>query len=961
MYLIDGHHQFFRAYYAIRSGAGGGRGQAMTSPVTGEPTNATFAFTGMLLKLFTKYQPTHAAIVVDHDGPTFRDDLYPAYKQNRTPPPDDFSPQIPRMIEIARLFGLQVLDIPGAEADDVLATLATRLTGDDASIAVRLVSKDKDLEQILSDRVTLFDIHEDKEITPAALLEKKGITPAQAIDYQTLIGDNIDNVPGIPGIGPKTAVKLLDQFGSVDSLMAQRDQLKGKQLENIEKAIADGWPLLTRQLVTLKRDMGFTFDQDDACVSIAGIDHAALRKVFRDLGFHKHVRDLDALIGLPSAEPAIADDTPKRPNQATPAKVGFGLFASLAETHETSAKTPPRTQRPDHDGYRMIRTREELNAVIVSAKQASLLAIDTETIGLGHDTKLAGICLSWEEHQGVYIPVRSPEPTSHLDETTVIQMLRLLLEDAGVPKCGHHIKYDLLVLRHAGVEVRGITQDSMIAAFLCNAPGIGMDDLALAELQHHNIPITELIGPKPTRKSDPPQKTMDQVDLALVTQYAAEDADITLRLCRLFEKRMADLGVDQLAREVEMPLVPVLAEMEWQGICVNPKVLDAQRVELEQRIVELKGRVLESAGFDFNIDSPKQLGDALFSNLNFPVVKKTKTGYSTDAEVLEKLDGMTPEELSKVPQNARIIPGMMIEYRMLTKLVGTYFTQLKDAISPRDGRVHCRFHQTGAATGRLSSSDPNLQNIPIRTEVGRQIRKAFVAVPGHRLISADYSQIELRILAHLSEDPALLRAFDEGADIHAAVAAEVFNTPIGQVTKEQRANAKMINFGIIYGVTAYGLARRVDSLDNESAGRLIADYRKRFAGIDAFLQRCVDEAGEHGFVRTMMGRRRVIEGIDARNPQQRALAERLAINSVVQGSAADLIKLAMVKLQHRIERERLPIMMLLQIHDELVLETPEQHAQAMSQIVVTEMQYAMKLRCPLIAEAGVGRDWFECK
>ncbi|MEM7578063.1 MAG: DNA polymerase [Planctomycetota bacterium] len=457
---------------------------------------------------------------------------------------------------------------------------------------------------------------------------------------------------------------------------------------------------------------------------------------------------------------------------------------------------------------------------------------------------------------------------------------------------------------------------------------------------------------------------MDQISLDAATVYSAEDADITLRLCRLFEKRCEQLGVADLARNIEMPLVSFLHRLEAAGIRVDPAVLDEQRTKLEARAQALRQNVLDRAGHDFNPDSPKQLGELLFTTLGFPVQKKTKTGYSTDAEVLDKLSDLTDDELTKVPEAARPIPGLMVEYRMLTKLVGTYFAQLTAAIED-DGRVHGTFHQTGAATGRLSSSNPNLQNIPIRTDVGREIRRAFVAEPGHVLIAADYSQIELRILAHLSQDEALLDAFRNDRDIHAAVAAEVFNLPLGEVTSEQRSHAKMINFGIVYGITAFGLARRVESLDNKAAADLIASYKQRFSGIDRFLQACIDEAKAQGFVRTMLGRRRDIAEIDAGNPQRRALAERLAINSVVQGSAADLIKKAMVDLQNRLDakdpsgtpRAR----MLLQIHDELVLECPASDAEAVEATVIDIMENAMSLSCPLRVDANVGDDWFEAK
>jgi len=496
----------------------------------------------------------------------------------------------------------------------------------------------------------------------------------------------------------------------------------------------------------------------------------------------------------------------------------------------------------------------------------------------------------------------------------------------------------------------------MVGAFLAGAPGTGLDALAMSQLRHRMMPITDLIGPRPTRKSDPPQKTMDQVDVQLITDYAAEDADFTLRLTNLFRGQLNAMGMKELVERVEMPLVEVLAQMEWNGITVDPAVLDEQREALQGRIRELVDAIHEAAGEPLNPDSPKQLREVLFGKLKLPILKRTKTGASTDVEVLERLVEMDDIEPDKLR-----LPQLVLEYRTLAKLVGTYLVNLKDAIQPDTGRIHASFHQTGAATGRLSSSDPNLQNIPIRTDIGRQIRRAFVAPPGGVLISADYSQIELRMLAHLADDEALLQAFAQQQDIHTAVATQVFGVPPDQITIEQRTHAKTINFGIIYGVTPYGLARRIDNLDVESAKKLIADYKARFSGIDRFLTACINQAVQHGYVATILGRRRAVPEIHSTNGQTRSLGERLAINSVVQGSAADLIKLAMVNLHRRIEREKLPMKMLLQIHDELVFEAPTDEADRCAAIVKHEMEHAQTLKAPLVVEIGIGRNWFEAK
>lgn len=949
LYLIDGHAQMFRAYFAIRGG--------MTSPVTGEPTNALFAFTGMLIKLFKDCKPPYAAMVIDPKGDTFRDEFYPEYKANRDEPPEDFVTQIPRMFELAKLFGLPILEAPGFEADDVMATLADQVSAgsfdsEAPGLHLHLVAKDKDLEQVLGDRVTLYDVQTDQTLNADALIEKRGITPQQVIDYQTLIGDPTDNIPGVKGIGPKTAQKLLAQFDTVENLLANLDQLKGKQKENLENARDNGAIELTRRLVTLKRDTPIDFSLAETQThGTDKIDGPTLLTLFRELGFNRHVTDLQNLLGLAPAKKTPKKSTPKK---SAPIP-GGGLFGNIDQDESEDDTTDDVTSlitATDGD-YTAITTAEQLADLVKTLKQQKLIAVDTETVGLGHYADLCGICLSWEAGTGVYIPVRSPEPDNHLDEQAVLAAIGPILEDETIGKTGHNLKYDYLVLKHAGVPMRGIVFDSMIAGHLLGSPGIGMDDMALSLLNYETIPISQLIGERGRGKT---QKTMDQVPLELATPYSAEDADISLRLYEILRSQIDDAEMTSLLDDVETPLIEVLAVMEDHGIKVNPTVLDEQKDKLAKRIDTLRAEIHEAAGGAFNVDSPKQLAEVLFTNLGLPVVKRKKTGPSTDVEVLEKLADM--EGIDPIAQK---VPVLMLEYRQLAKLVGTYLGNLKDSIHENDGRVHARFHQTGTATGRLSSSDPNLQNIPIRTDVGRQIRKAFVAEPGNVLISADYSQIELRILAHLSEDPRLTEAFKNDLDIHAAVAAQVFDIPLEEVSPDQRAHAKMINFGIVYGITAYGLARRVDSLNNESAKQLIDGYRKRFAGIDTFLADCVLQAKNQGYVTTILGRRRMIDQINSPNGQTRQLGERLAINSVVQGSAADLIKLAMVNIHRRIIKESLPMKMLLQIHDELVFETPAENEGAATEIIRQEMEHAMELSVPLKVDVGIGADWFAAK
>ncbi|MBL0928174.1 MAG: hypothetical protein IBJ11_11070 [Phycisphaerales bacterium] len=606
----------------------------------------------------------------------------------------------------------------------------------------------------------------------------------------------------------------------------------------------------------------------------------------------------------------------------------------------------------------------ELAALAEALRRAEIIAFDTETTSLTpRDARLCGLSFSVRPGEAWYVPVRSPEPGRHLDEAAVLRVLRPILEDPRRPKCGHNLKYDLLVMRNAGVELRGVAFDSMVASYLIDASrsGHSLDALCLALLKHTNISIGELIG---TGKN---QRTFDTAPLDRAIEYAAEDADMSLRLRDLMAPQLRAMGLWDLFERVEMPLVEVLAELEWNGITVDPAELDRQAERLNARIEDLRRKIVEASPRTFNPDSPKQLASVLFNKptdaepgLGLRPLKRTKTGPSTDAEVLEKL-AADPEVTSPVP-------GLIVEHRQLTKLVGTYLVALKEAIHPSTGRIHASFNQTVAATGRLSSSDPNLQNIPIRTDVGREIRRAFVAAPGCVLIAADYSQIELRLLAHLSRDPALIEAFRNDEDIHTAVAAQIHGVAPERVTREQRNGAKMVNFGIVYGITPFGLARRL-GVSNEQASAIIDGYKARFAGITTFLQECVAQAQRFGYVETILKRRRPIADIGAGNPSARALAERMAINSVVQGSAADLIKLAMVDLHARLSEhaghrraggpEIDGVKMLLQIHDELVFEARREVAEEALALVVQRMQQAMSLDVPLKVDAGMSESWFE--
>jgi len=934
LYVIDAFAQIFRAYFAIRGG--------MNSPVTGEPTHAVFGMTGMFFKLLNQYRPEFVAVALDAPGKTFRDEMYAEYKATRNATPDDLISQIPRVFELIKHLNIPIISKPGLEADDVMAIMTCQVIADPAcrDVQVRLVSKDKDLEQLLNERVAMFDIHTDATLDVPGLLAAKGIGPEQVTDYLALIGDSVDNVPGVEGIGPKTATQLLQQYGTIDGIYAHIEEIKGKRRENLEKA--RGHIELSRKLVTLEcsGDIGFTLED----ARVRPINLPGILEFFQQLGFNRFQEEAKRLAAYSPA-----------PRPAAPTTGQGSLFAESAaeSTPDEAAGAVPR-ERAAAGAYRSITSCEALAELVETLKSQPMVSVDTETTGLERDAAIVGISLAWEPGAGVYVPILSPETEAHLDEATILNALRPLLEDPALPKCGHNVKFDAGVFLRHGVHLRGVQFDSMLAATLLD-PSRGsakLDNLALSLLNYEMVPISELIG----GKGDPEQRSMASVPVEQMTLYAAEDADIALRLHHALLPMLKEQGMAELLCTVEAPLAAVIAEMEANGILCDPEELLRQGKALGNRVEALRIDIREAAGFDFDLNSTKQLAEALFDRLGFKAGKKTKTGRSTDVEVLEKL---ALDEDRALPHTA--VPRLILEYRQLQKLISTYLGNLRSAIDPKDGRIHSTFHQLVTATGRLASHNPNLQNIPVRSEIGREIRKAFFAAPGCCLICADYSQIELRILAHLSGDAALISAFEKDLDIHAAVASEVFGVPLEEVTREQRNRAKTINFGIIYGVTAFGLARRVEGLDREGAAKLIADYKARYAGIDAFLNACISQAMSDGYVTTIMGRRRSIPEIHGNNAQIRALGERLAINSVVQGSAADLIKMAMVNVQNRIAREDRPVQMLLQIHDELIFETSEEGAEEQAAVIRGVMETAMELRVPLRVESGVGSNWRDAK
>ncbi len=955
LYLIDGHYQIYRSFYGLPGG--------LTSP-TGEPTGATHVFCSMLFSLIRQRRPNHLAMIMDvSDETVFRRDLDPDYKAHRDPPPEALEVQLHRIVSIVEGLGIPIHRVPGFEADDVMATIAERVRHQ--NVHVYLVSRDKDLEQLITDRVTLYDPVKDADVDAKALLATKGYAPEQAVEIQTLVGDATDNVPGVNGVGLKTAAKLIGQYGSADAVLAHADELTPKLRDSIKSFASQ--VRITRQLVTLRRDVPMEFDLS-AC-AVSRISTHPVRRIFSELGFNRLQETLE-LIEVECA--AKSGDAPARSTPTSgPTNPGF-LFADdpAEEPRSRSAATasrPPTSSpevrgssrdslaaevgsaRPAHAtaNYTLVDSPDALDELVRRLVDQPLFAFDTETTGINPvASQLVGLSVSWRAGEAYYLPVRAAVGDV-LPMAQFIERLKPVLENPRIGKVGHHAKYDMVVLRQVGIRTQGLAFDTLLASFVLDPlrRSHSLDSLAAGLLGHDMIPITDLIGKGKN------QLTMDLVDTRRVCEYAAEDADYTWRLMELMKPQLAGTDLEPLFRDTEMPLVDVLAEMEHHGISLDVDLLRSLGGSIGDRLVELTGELHQRVGHPFNLDSPKQLSAVLFDELGFHSVKKTKTGRSTDAETLEALAAQTDHP----------VPRLLLEYRELSKLKGTYVDTLPKMVCRRTGRVHASFHQTGAITGRLSSSDPNLQNIPIRTETGRRIREAIIAEsPDDVILSADYSQIELRLLAHFCEDTALVEAFRQGMDIHQSVAAEVFGVPVEAVTTQQRGVAKAVNFGIIYGQTAMGLSRTL-SIRVGEAKSFIDAYFKRYPGIRSFIDRCVEEARTRGHAQTILGRRRPIPELHSRNHALRSFGERIAVNTVVQGSAADLIKRAMIDIHRAIRAGQLSARMVIQVHDELVFETPRSQVEASAKLIRQSMEGAFSLRVPIAADVGWGRNWAESK
>ncbi len=921
--LVDGSSYLYRAFHAMPD----------LRAVPGDPDSpATGAIRGMInmLNSLRKEVPAdYAACVFDAKGPTFRDELYPAYKEQRSPMPDDLRAQIEPIHEVVRLMGWKVLDVPGVEADDVIGTLAK--TAADQGVEVIVSSGDKDLAQLVNRHITIIDTMSGKKRDEAGVEAEFGVPPARMIDFQALVGDQVDNVPGVEKVGPKTAAKWLKEYGSLDELMARADEIKGKVGENLRKALE--WLPTGRQLLTIKTDCDLlahlpTFPaMDDMTPAQPQTD--ALKAFYERYGFK----------GLSRSLSVGGED-----NSAS-AKAGAASNASSPVSWSTGdlfAEPEPRSQAGERS-YTTILDWPTFDIWLDQVQKADLVALDTETTSLDEmAAEIVGISFSVKAGEAAYIPLAhdGPGAPEQLPREEVLSKLKPWLEDGARHKLGQHVKYDRHVFANHGIEVQGYVHDTMLQSYVLEVhKPHGLASLAERHLGRSGISYESLCG------KGAGQISFSQVDVDKASEYSCEDSDQTLDVhLALWPQLEAD---DKLRRiyELEVACSERLYRIERNGVLIDADTLARQSHDLGQRIVALEQEAYEIAGQPFNLSSPKQLGEVLFDKLGLPTVKKTASGArSTNEEVLEKLAEDYP------------LPAKILEYRSLSKLKGTYTDKLAGMANPRTGRVHTHYAQAVAVTGRLSSNDPNLQNIPIRTAEGRRIREAFVAPEGCVIASADYSQIELRIMAHISGDDALLQAFTAGEDVHRATAAEVFGLAPDQVSSEQRRYAKVINFGLIYGMSSYGLAKSL-GIDNTAAKNYIDRYFQRFAGVKQYMEDTREQARERGFVETVFGRRLYLPEIRSPNGPRRAAAERAAINAPMQGTAADLIKMSMVAVQDAIDRQARKTLVIMQVHDELVFEVPEDEVDWLREAIPLLMAGVASLKVPLLAEVGVGPNW----
>ncbi len=900
--VIDAYAHIYQFFYAIKG---------LTGP-DGEPVNALYGFARMIEKVRDEYDPDYLAVAFDGPGELERRRIYRDYKADRPPMPEPLQRQIPLIEQLLDAQGVPRLSSTGHEADDVLAALARQ--AEQRGIETIIVTTDKDAEQLINEHTSVLHVHKDREVLmdPETLKERKGMTPEQVVDMMALAGDTTDNVPGVPGVGPKTAQALICKFGSIENLYENLEEVSG---EKTRQRLAEHRQdvEMARKLVRLRRDIPLQVDWD-ACRTENGRS-PELDRFYRAVGFHS----------LRERDPA-------------PVPAQTALF---------DGRRPPRTHDLLDKDYRTVTDLNGLRELVRRLRDVERVSFDLETTSLhARDARIVGLAFSWQPHQGVYVATDGPAGSETCPLSDALELLRPMLEAERPRKVGQNLKYDVAVLRNYDIEPAGLCCDSMVASYLLTpaSRSHGLDALARRYLNYRTMPIEELIG------TGGDQTTMDKVPVGRVGPYACEDADVALQLCELLSARLEKAELAELLRELELPLIPVLAKMEWTGIKVDTDALAALSEEFSGQIARLEQKIHREAGETFNVNSPQQLSTILFEKLGLPPPRNARrtTGYSTASDVLTDLKAQHP------------IADYVLQYRELAKLKSTYADALLEMVHPETGRIHASFNQTVTATGRLSSSDPNLQNIPVRTPLGRRIRTAFV--PGQEdmsLLGADYSQVELRILAHCSGDRTLRRAFREDRDIHRFVAAQVNDVPEDQVTDLMRRRGKAVNFGIIYGLSPYGLSKQID-IPVEKAEQFIAGYFERYPRVKSFIGDTVERARQQGFVTTLAGRKRRIEGIRS-GGATRSAAERIAVNTVIQGSAADLIKRAMIRIHRELPRVSPRANMLLQIHDELVFEAPDRELQEVRRFVTERMTGALELDVPLKVDTATGKNWAETK
>ncbi len=915
LFLLDAYAIIYRSYYAFIN--------APRINSKGMNTSTIMGFCNTLNEVLTKEKPTHIAVAFDH-GKTFRHDVFPAYKAQRQETPEDIKLSIPIIKDILKAYNIPILQVDGFEADDVIGTIAHK--ADLEGMKTYMVTPDKDYAQLVTDNVFMYRPRHGggyDTMGPKEVCEKYGIdNTAQVIDLLGLMGDSADNFPGCPGVGEKTAVKLIMQFGNIETLLSSTDQIKGKMREKVEGAKED--IKMSKFLATIRQDVPVTITFDEMKVSEP--DEIRLREIFTDLEFKS------------LADRVLKKTTPKPKN----ANLQLDLFGeSTAVGEDMFVNSSLDTFKTSGAKYHLIETEEDarkLSELIVTSKE---VAFDTETTSINAiDAELVGLSFALKEKEAYYVAI----PANREEALRIVNIFKDVYENENIVKIGQNTKYDIEVLKNYGIEVKAPLWDTMIAHYLIN-PGRenNMDYMAETLLKYQTIHIEELIGPK-----GPRQKNMRDLSPIEIRDYAAEDADITLRLKNVLEPKLKEVGAEELFYNIEMPLVPILADMEYTGVKLDTKALDEVRLTFNERMIQLEKEIYELAGQEFNISSPRQVGDILFGKLQIiEKAKKTKTGqYQTSEEVLQQLSSKHP-----------IVEKILI-YRGLKKLIGTYVDALPKLINPRTGHIHTSFNQCVTTTGRLSSSDPNLQNIPVRGEDGKEIRKTIIPEEGQEFFSADYSQIELRVMASMSGDENMIEAFTSDADIHAATSAKIFHKPIEEVTKDERAKAKRANFGIIYGISVFGLAQNM-GIDRAEAKALIDGYFETFPGVQKFMEESKQRVAEKGYAETLYHRRRYLPDINSHNGTVRAVAERNAINAPIQGTAADIIKIAMIRIYKRFKEENIKSKMILQVHDELNFSVLPEEKFHVKQIVLEEMQNAATLRVPLIADCGWGSNWLE--